>query len=208
MGIYIRKRMSLGQIVPGVGMTDAAFNNMVHEWLNQIEQLIKRMKDTVISESEREVLLKKHKTIFDIFIGFKNSSDPEERRKPMEIFLQSVLQEPAEGCESIEHLISQRKEELWSPKYATALPLINTLHLDKYWPTFSPKTKNGMWEFLNGLLMLGKTISMIPKEALPQIEQFAAKIMSNPEWSEGIVNNDPNTQQAMLQSMFSSLVRT
>lgn len=185
----------------GVGMTDAAFNNLMQEWLNQIQQLIKKLK--TIPDSEREVLLKKHKEIIDIFLGFKNSTNADDRRKPMEIFMGTITSNPL-----IEQLIYQKDEELWTQKYSSSIPLISVLHLDKHWKTFPEKTKHGMWEFLNMLLMLGKTIMMIPKEALPQVEQFATQILGNREWTEGIINNDPNTQQAMLKGMFETISKS
>ena len=77
---------------------------------------------------------------------------------------------------------------------------LEELKMSELWELASEKSKDAIWSYLNTLLVLGSTISIIPPEAMKTIELLASDMAKNMSSSDGNLLGalDPNMLAGLL----------
>ena len=125
----------------------SAWNDMMEQFLNELEKTFPEEKAVV-----------KYKNGFELL----RKSNP---RKCVDGYMTSVA--------PFQEKVMAKDESFF---LASNESIIKEMNLQKHWtPDLSSVTKDAIWQYLQTLFILGSTISMIPPEALGMIEDVANK---------------------------------
>jgi hypothetical protein len=147
------------------GVSLNAFNSVCEEWLSQIRATIPLLDD--IEEIERNELIKKVEDIREKCSAFIKSRNPQLQRKPMEIYMGAIG--------PFRDKIFEKDEDFWHQQN----PFFSSIGLQRLWNLLPPESKEGMWEFMKSLLLIGGVILSIPEEMLSMVDSMAEKMLQS-----------------------------
>lgn len=86
----------------------------------------------------------------------------------------SVLQRFVSEIEPHTQALTDMEEEFL---LSDEVEILRQLNIAQYWtPDLDPETKNAVWQYLQTLLVMGKTILTVPPELLRMLEGYASKV--------------------------------
>jgi hypothetical protein len=152
----------------------SAWNDMMEQFLNELQ-----------STFPEEKAIKKYQTSFDLL----RKSNP---RKCVDTFMGSASQ--------FQDKIMSKQDDFFIGENSHNFAFIKDLNIKNHWtPQLSEKTKDAIWQYLQTLVILGSTITMIPQETLSSIETIATDCANKMQSADG--SFDPNA----LSGLFSSI---
>ena len=134
--------------------TVSIWNDMMQSFLNELSLTF-----------PEEGAIKKYKVSFDLLV----SSNP---RKCLETFMSEIA--------PVTELVKNKDEKLFLD-CSTKFPLLNELNIEKHWSSASDQTKEAIWQYMNTLLVLGTTITILPADTMNMIEKMAVDCANNME---------------------------
>ena len=153
----------------------------VTAWNDMMEQFLTELG----ASFPEEKAIKKYQTSFDIL----RKSNP---RKCVEGFM-------AEASK-VQEKIMNKEDNFFLDSKNQHISFIKELNIKSHWtPELSEKTKDAIWQYLQTLMVLGTTITMIPQDTLNSIESIAADCANKMQSGNGGL--DPNA----LTGLFSSI---
>lgn len=149
--------------------TVAAFNGLMSEFVSQLRRTAEKLQlaDPGTLKKVQEVLQQ-----------CQASQDPKMQRLVLEKFAKYTIPHRA--------LIQAKTPEgaFDAAKFKEFMELVKdsellaSIGLHKYWDKLPPSTQQGIWQFLNQLLMMSIAIKSIPESMLNQIESMAQTLIS------------------------------
>jgi hypothetical protein len=153
----------------------------VSAWNDMMEQFLTELGCSFPEEKA----IKKYQTSFDLL----RKSNP---RKCVEGFM-------AEASK-VQEKIMNKEDSFFLDSKNQNISFIKDLNIRTHWtPELSEKTKDAIWQYLQTLIVLGTTITMIPQETLNSIESIASECANNMQ--SGNAGLDPS----VLSGLFSSI---
>lgn len=118
------------------------FNDTMDRFLEELVEIIKE--DGTKEEYERVTQIHRD------FLGLARNEAT--KREPMKLFMAAV---------GPHNMLINNRDDKFILEICNTIPFIKEFNIPKFWHTFEKNDKDGMWDFLNNLVVLG-SIQLVP----------------------------------------------
>ena len=130
--------------------------------VHQFNDMMTQFFDELVATFPEEKKLKKYKVTYELM----KKKNP---RKCVDLYMESA--------KKVHTQIMAKDDKFFTTE---KIDFLDALNIKNWWtPDLSENTKDAIWQYLQGLNVLGMTIMAIPPDAMKTIEQVAKQVEQN-----------------------------